>query len=421
MRKWLPKLSGINTRYLYVTLDQTVLSGASFVLNLLLIRYLSIEVFGVYVIVFSFLMLAGSIHSALVTSPIGVIVSKLDDGAAVQYVGQLNFGVLFLWISFSLLFAIAAFIFSLMGGYEEYRVPLYCISLVLCFYLGQQYIRSILLSRLKLLDVLINDVIYTLFQLATVLVLIFFDRLSVTSMILTVGFSALISLFYGIYQCRDFVQPFRKNSWSAIKSNLEHGRWLLGTTIVAWGRTNMLNFVALYFMGPIAPGILRAIQTVYGPINMLLVGLESILPQFCSKIYVAQGDLGLSASLQKVSRLLLMGVVSYAVLVSFFSEILLSILFGEKYVEYSFFVFVLGVQYLLIVWQTVNMIYLRVMNHPKYIFWAFIVEFVVTVVPGIWLSKAYALEGVMAWKLLTAVVVALLTYSACQRIRRKYR
>jgi O-antigen/teichoic acid export membrane protein len=418
MRKWLLKNFGLNERFVHVTLDQVVLSGTSFVLNLLLIRYLSVESFGIYVIAFSFLMLAGSIHSALVTSPIGVIVSRLDDREAVQYVSQLNFGVVLLCVIFTMLFSIVSIVLGVVGGYEEYQNPLYCVSFIVCFYLGQHYVRSILLSRLRLFDVLINDVLYASLQLVFVVSLIAVDELNVASAITSIGMAALVALIYGIYQCREFIKPLRLSISSGVKSNVEHGRWLLGTTLVAWGRTNMLNFIALYFMGPTAPAVLRAIQTVYGPVNMILVGLESVVPQFCSRVYAEYGVARLFVILRRVNVVLLFGMAVYMGLASFFAGEILFTLFGEKYNDYELIVLIIGVQYLFVVWQTMNMVSLRVINHPKYIFLAFVVESVVTMIPGVWLIKVYELEGMVAWKLLSAVFVAVMTYCLFRWISR---
>ena len=393
-----------------VTLDQVVLSATSFAINILLIRHLSVESFGVYVITFSFLFLASSVHTSLITAPIGVIVSKLDEQDACLYIRKLNFGQISLSVIIALTFLIVA---SGIGVFEEYRLyqsSLYGAAITAIFYLGQLYLRSILLSRLRVLDVLKNDSVYSAMQIINVFVLIFTGYLSVVTAIISIGISASVAYFYGLFQCRDFIKPLKVNLWEGVRENVTHGRWLLGTSLIAWARTNALNFITLYFIGPVAPAVIRAVQTIFGPAGLVLVSLESMVPQFCSKIYALSGVEKLSSILSQIGFVILSGMLVYVFFVGLFAEEILGVLFGENYVKYEMIVWIMCVQHIFIVWQTINLIALRVLDAPNLIFKSFIIESFLTIIPGILIVDLYGLEGAMIWKLVSSIVVSLITY-----------
>ncbi len=400
----------INSKVALISLDQALLSGTSFVLNVLLIRFLSIEEFGIYVIIFSFLLLASSVHGSLITAPVAVIVSKMNDTKARRYVGNLNYSQMALSLFIALIMYIASVVFVLFELLSEYQEGLSYLSFVCFFYLGQLYIRSVLLSRLRMLAVLQNDALYVLTQLLIVIFLIGNDKLSVNSAILAIGLSALISYIFGVYQCVDFISYKQVSLKQGSKVNFEHGRWLLGAALVTWIRTNILNYIALYFVGPIAPAVLRATQTIYGPINLILVSVESFIPQMLSKAYSSLGVVGLSSLMRKFTVILFLGVMFYCLIVSLFAGELLLNVYGEKYLGYESIVWVLAIQYIFIVFQTVNSIALRVLDVTSKIFTISILEAFITILPGLLLVYFFGLEGAIIWKLLSTVLLASMTY-----------
>jgi O-antigen/teichoic acid export membrane protein len=405
------KLSLINNKKITaVTLDQAILSATNFAINIMLIRHLSLENFGIYVIIFSFLMLANSVQTALITAPIGVIVSKLDDNEAVQYIKKLNPGQMALSIVIVLFFLILSSGSIILRDYEEYQLPLFGATIATFFYLGQLYLRSIMLSRLRVVDVLKNDLLYSIMQIIFLFILITTDYISVEAAFFSIGISAAIAIIYGLFQCQEFIGMAKVKILVGANENIKHGQWLLGTNLIAWVRINAINFIALYFVGAIAPAVIRAAQTIFGPVNVILVGLDSIVPQYCSKILSSSG---INESLRILNKIILtffFGMVVYSLFVSVFSYTILDILFGQEYTGYEAVVWIISIQYLFIVLQTKNLIALRVFDKTIYIFRSYVIELCITLIPGILLIRMNGLNGVAEWLLLSTISVFFITF-----------
>jgi O-antigen/teichoic acid export membrane protein len=414
------KLSLINQkRITAVTLDQAILSATSFAINIMLIRHLSLENFGIYVIIFSFLMLANSVQAALITAPIGVIVSKLDDNEAVQYIKKLNPGQISLSIVIVLFFLILSSGSIIFKDYEEYQLPLFGATIATFFYLGQLYLRSIMLSRLRVADVLKNDLLYSIMQIIILFILITTDYISVEAAFFSIGISAAIAIIYGLFQCQEFIGLAKVKILVGANENIRHGQWLLGTNLIAWVRTNAINFITLYFIGPVAPAVLRAVQTIFGPINIILVGLESIVPQFCSNVYSKSGINGFLHTFRMISISIFSVGLLYALIVSIFSYEILEVLFTIEYVEYEMIVWIMCIQYLFIMLYTMNSIALRVLDRPKKIFNSIVIETILTIIPGFLLIQAYGIEGAAEWKLLSSIIASMIIFYFYKKIKKE--
>jgi len=414
------KLSLINQkRITAVTLDQAILSATNFAITIMLIRHLSIESFGIYVIIFSFLMLANSVQTALITAPIGVIVSKLDNNEAVQYIKKLNPGQMALSILIVLFFLILSSGSIILKEYEEYQLPLFSAAIATFFYLGQLYLRSIMLSRLRMVDVLKNDLLYSIMQIIFLFILITTDYISVEAAFFSIGISAAIAIIYGLFQCEEFIGMTKVKVLVGANENIEHGKWLLGNGLISWVRANIINFITLYFIGPAAPAVLRAVQTIFGPINIILVGLESIVPQFCSSVYSKSGINGFLHIFRMISISIFSMGSLYALIVSIFSYEILEVLFTIEYVEYEMIVWIVCIQYLFIVLYTMNSIALRVLDRPKKIFNAIAIEAVLTIIPGFFLIQAYGIEGAVEWKLLSSIINSMIIFYFYKKTKRE--
>ncbi len=78
-------------------MDQSIFSGTNFVLGILLAGLLSMDDYGIYSILFSILLLWGTVHNALLVEPFLVLGSKnYTSKISVYYVFILK---LTLWIS----------------------------------------------------------------------------------------------------------------------------------------------------------------------------------------------------------------------------------------------------------------------------------------------------------------------------------
>ncbi|WP_460226149.1 lipopolysaccharide biosynthesis protein [Aurantivibrio infirmus] len=414
------KIFGKNTSI--AILDQAILSATNFAINVLLIRYLPIDEFGVYVIVFSLLLFVSSVQAALVCSPLIVIVPQRKERLGENFIGSIFYGYAFLCFSIVCLIQLSHAMskFGFDWVYDSTLVNILSVTSV--FYLGQLFIRSVLLSKFRFLSALINDLIISSLQILFIIILVKAESLEINSIFLSLSFSAFASFIYGLFQCRRYLKS-PKSSRVLIDCirNLNHGKWLLGSNLIGWSRTNIINYAALFMLGPVAPAVIRTLQTIFGPLNLGLLSMESVIPQYCSRLYLDRGFSALASAIVKVSFFALALVVFYYIVVVSFGPLILRSFFGEKYVEYSSLVWLVGVQYLFIVLQIVSTIVLRVIEKPKSIFKISAMEFLLTLIPGILLINYIELEGVILWKIASSVVLSIGLLLVCLKLGKQFR
>ena len=400
-------LNNVNRRVLVVGIDQAVLSAGSFVITLLLIRLLEIEQFGKFVIFQSILMLMMAIHGALIISPLSVSVPKMDKPEAIRYVSQLTFGQIALNLLISLALVIIATLFKVFGFFLDYVNGIYLVSIASFFYLQYLFFRSVLLARIKVVLALIGDIVFVVVQLILIYALYKNTLLTDFSAILIISMAALSAVLLKVFCLKEYFSRKKESVWFGLKSSFNQGRWLFGAAFIGWIRTNGINYVSLYFLGPLAPAVLKALQTLFGPINMLLVGLESLVPQFLSmQLVQANGFEKFKKSFRLVTFLIIFVTIIYCLLVSIGASHLVGYLYSADYIEYSGLVWVLALQYVLISSQTMIAIGLRCLELAKSIFKVSATEAIITLLPGLFLIAYWGIEGAVLWKLLSSLFVA---------------
>jgi len=139
--------------------DQVVVSSGNFAVTFALARYLSKDEFGAFVIAQSILLLSMQVHNALISSPIAVLLSPLNDIEASRFVRSLNPGQLLVCLLLVLLSASVAFVMLLFPGAQDYALLSAAVAGIMFFNLSQSYFRHLLFARFRLADALANDLV----------------------------------------------------------------------------------------------------------------------------------------------------------------------------------------------------------------------------------------------------------------------
>ena len=352
----------------FALIDQIVVSFGNFIVTFMLARHLSKEDFGAYVLAYSLLTFAMAIHASLITTPLSVLISALDETKATESLRALHPGQRLLSIFNIAVFLVISAVIWVIPQTRILAPALFILSAIIFFQLGQSYLRFIMFSRFKMKAALVNDIISYGGQVMGIYILIWYEYLNTPNAILVIGVTSLLAWGYGLYQCKRYFGPSSVGILEGLKEYYNYGKWLVGTNIISWVKENIITYVSVFFLGLSAPAILKAIQTLFGPTHFLLLGVESVIPQHATRVYLKNGKTAFDNFMKQFLVLVTLPIVLFISLLSLFSKDILQILYRNQYDEYFPLVWIIGIQYLFISLLTKPIISLKVIGQPKYIF-----------------------------------------------------
>ena len=400
----------------YVALiDQGLASGANFLITVLLARQMIPAEFGVFVLTYSILLFIKSLQMALITQPMSVLGVPLEGREVQKYFSSLTIGQLILGVCFVMILLVGACLLDFIPMQTKVAPTFFAMALASFPYQGQEYFRRALFARFKTAFALLNDFLCYSLQTIGIILLYLYNLLSGPNVFYVIGISSAIAMLYGYIQCHEFIGSDFSKFKKIIKKNWDHGKWLLSSTLLMWTSGQAYFFIAAFFLGPVAPAVLRAAQNVYGPTHVLLNGLEGFAPQIASKKYSSGGIEKLNNFLKFLLIILLVIMGLYCLFASLGSEFLLNILYKKQYSGYGKIVMLLGITYILNSLMRVPSIGLRAINKPKGIFYAHAASSCVTIGFGILLVKFLGITGAVLGTVISALTVLLMT-SYCYKL-----
>jgi O-antigen/teichoic acid export membrane protein len=182
------------------------------------------------------------------------------------------------------------------------------------------------------------------------------------------GLGATAGALLGFPQTR--IAPLHLSpAWRSWRSEeWPFGRWLAGggAILAAGGQAIVLVLAAL--LGPAAVGGLRAAQTVFAPLTLLasaanLPGLPALSRALQTSVEDAR------ALAAKISAALVALTLVYLLLVGFGRDALLRALFGNEFVEYSSLILPVGAQQLLLAAGTGFLLFLKASRRGRVLAW----------------------------------------------------
>ena len=209
-------------------LDQALYSLASFVTGILLARALPTHAFGLYVVIVSLVVSAIGIQRALVTTPYTVLSASRGDDELRRCTG----GALLQHLVLATLCAVACAAIALQ--FDSQAAPWSVSAVVVLVALGtlaRDFVRGILLARLRVVASLVTCVAVNLSQLAAVALLYAFERLTFVTACLAIAIPSIAGAFasfaFNTGAAFRSVRPFAQ-----LREQFTLGKWLLGGAVL---------------------------------------------------------------------------------------------------------------------------------------------------------------------------------------------
>lgn len=324
-------------QHMYWTLaDQAIVSGSNFVTGILLARFLGPESFGMFVLLQSVVFYFNSFQSALIFQPMMSAAPQMEEVQRENYLHGVFALQITLCIVLTLLLAILAssvflFDFQIQLG-VNINVVMAVTAALLAFQL-QDWQRRYYFVKEKPSSALLIDTISYGSQLILLGICYFNNVLNVTTAFWMVASASFTAFAIGF--SRHSLVPVFSHAKTILKQGWRTGRDYLVAWQFQWLGTQGVLMFSAGAIGAETVGGIRAAQNIVGPINIIFLAMENVVPVVAAKRFSQKGISGLLSYLGRVTAFGSALLIPVLVILAAFSSQIIEFLYGNSYVIYT--------------------------------------------------------------------------------------
>ncbi len=385
-----------------------MVSGLSFASTVYLARNLSQDEFGIFAIGISILLFITNVQTSLITSPMLVMGASIPAEEKQEYFTSLAI----VQIMAGMIISTGLFLAGIIFYNNRIGVLLMVLSLIQGFITGQEFIRKVLLTVLEGAKTILNDFISYGVQLAAIAVLYSMEELSWQTGFYAYGITSALAIIVGMYQIRSLWNLKTLSLNKVMQKNWQFGKWLLASSLTYYVSVQSYLFTPSFFGGPSSTAILRAVQNIFGPTNILLSGFSNFIPQLASKRYTFEGVTSLKIFLRKTMAIVFVLVSTYCLILSIDPKFFLVLFYRGKYDAYANLLYLFGVYYVISSAATVISFGIRATQITQVLFRAQFAAAVLTCVVALPLAYYFGVYGAVTGMICSAITALVYTWVA---------
>jgi O-antigen/teichoic acid export membrane protein len=384
--------------------DQAMVSGVNFLTGLLLARFLGLEAFGRFTLLWMVIQFLNSLQFSLISAPMMSIGPKQKDADKSAYYNAV--------LAHQFLFSIATFVIIYIGSYIVdifkpewglYQVAL-PFALASFFFQNQDFIRRYFFCQNKIKTAFLNDFISYMGQILIIICLFLNFEVLVPHVLWIIAFTSGIAVIWGLKKVDFHIVNFNQIAIVA-KRNIILSKWMTASAIMEWTSGNFFILSAGAILGPYSVGVLKAAQNIVGVTHILFQGLENIMPIKASLNLVNSGADGLKKYIK--STLIIGGsaISLICLFVWYFADELMPLVYGDTYSEYGNVLRWYTVIYLLIFICLPVRVGLRALEKTRSIFIAYVLMTIFSFTCSTVMIENWALNGALSGILITQIIM----------------
>lgn len=311
--------------------DQAAFSGAHFLINLLLARWLQPSDYGEFSIAFTFLLLSSGLQIAFVTEPMTIFGPKYYIENISLYLGRLVYFQILISILGSLVLILISFFFE---GAVRNSILIISISfpLIMIFW----FLRQACYIRLNPGHAFGGSFIYLLSILSLSITIKNFWYLSSEIAYLIISISSIFStLFLMIISKLKFINVFSqfKQVKLIIQQNYHYGKWIIIAFLFDWITTSLFIPLLDYFSGPEEVAAYRAILNLVLPLQQILRAIYLLLLPWLSINIIGKNQNEISSITKKILLALFCLILVYSVIIIMFAANLVDLIYDNTFYQ----------------------------------------------------------------------------------------
>lgn len=376
-------------------LDQGLISGSNFLVNILLARWLMPEQYGAYAIAFSVFILLSLIYQSLVLEPMSVFGGSTYRNNLRGYFYSLFWIHVSLSLAVFLLFGASAVVSRLLGQPGGMPGALVGVTIaspcVLFFWLA----RRCMYLEMSPSKAVIGAFVYSGFVLGTLWIFYRYNLLSAFTSFLLIAIGALgtgVVLTLRLGLSRRPTGP-AVSTWETWRQHWRYGAWALAGAVASWIPANIYYPLLSSFGSMAHSGELKALMNLTLPLEQIKSALSLLLLPYAASVQHGSGE---SRTKTLTIRLTLFGlgiaIVYWAVVIPM-NIPLFHFLYSGRYTDVAHYIPLVSVGS--IFWSAAYgpALVLRGMKSPATVFWAYTASTIASLLIGIPATWAFGLAG----------------------------
>lgn len=325
--------------------DQAVVSGSNFITGILLARFLGPESFGVFVLLQSIVLYFNSFQSALIFQPMMSAAPQMQDAQRDNYLHGVFALQLMLCVVLSMIIGIVAttiyaFHFHIHLGVDSNIIGA-AIAALLAFQL-QDWQRRYYFVQERPKSALFIDTMSYGAQVTLLGVCYLNNILNVANAFWIIAGASFTTFAVGF--ARDSLIPVFLHAKNVLKEGWRTGRDYLVAWQLQWMGTQGVLMVSAGAIGAEPVGGIRAAQNIVGPINIIFLAMENVVPVVAAKRFSQKGVAGLLAYLGRITVVGSALLIPVLLVMALFAGPIIEFLYGGSYVAYA----------ALVIWQVAS-------------------------------------------------------------------
>ena len=277
-------------------------------------------------------------------------------------------------LSFQILFSLAcsALCFLILGGFALFNPGIkfhtvILISFAVGTFLFQDYLRRVffILKRAKqslVLDIISNGLLplsyYVLYELSI---------LNLTTTILSTTILLAISSIVGLLFLKRRPSSFAE-ALKLFKEHWKFGRFLFWSSLLQWSSGNLFIVGSGFILGPVAIGIVRIVQNLFGVLNVFFSFLENIIPIRAAETLNKNGYKALKTYMKRSTKRFLLPFAFGLLLITVFQEQIIEYLYGLGSTDFKWIVPLFSCLYIFVFFGTMLRFLIRTLEQNRIIF-----------------------------------------------------
>jgi O-antigen/teichoic acid export membrane protein len=377
--------------------DQGLISGANFLLGILLARWLAPDQYGAYALAFSAFLLLSFLYYPLLLEPMAVFSGSAYSRCLRGYLKSLIWIHVAITVVTVVVLGAAAFVAFVKSGPGVLPGALLGVTIaspcILLFWLARRaYYMELAPARAAtgafLYCVLVVSGTYLLFR---------FGRLSPFTAYVLMAAGALTTGLYLMLYIRHRLPaleagPTPRETW---RRHWSYGRWALAAAIATWIPYYMYYPLVTSFFGMAQAGQLRALMNFALPMEQTFTALSCLFLPYAARIQARQGRASAGPLTRRITMIYVVGAIAYWLVFLPLKTQAFHFLYAGKYTEVAYLIPYVALETILWSASFGPAIMLRAMESSVSIFYARCVASVLSLAVGIPLTHAYGLWGAM--------------------------
>lgn len=393
-----PPLLPLLKKGFWAVSDQALFAGSNFLLNIMLVRWLTAAEYGAFAIAYTVYIFIDTVHTGLLTEPMLVFGAGRFEKRSGPYLGALLCGHGGLTVVAGMVLAAAGIYFHLAGS-GVFAAALFGLALAQPLMLYNQLMRRAAYVRRRPRLATAGSSIYLLAVGASLFILYQLWGISIFAALLIMAAASLAAGFFvanglGV-RFQTVEAPLRRE---VMRRHWQYGRWAVATGVLTWVPGNAYLLIVSAWGGLADAGILKALLNLVQPVLHANHALAALLVPELVKAREA-------GNFQQVAGLTTVGLGTAALvywgLIGFFGTDIAAWLYNASYESHALVLWLLGALPVVEALRIVLLSAIRAMERPDGIFWAYLAATLVTLTAGLALAVWYGLIGAALGMLLS--------------------